>query len=138
MAKNDNTGNGKPPAPEDQSPEAQEQRRLAAAAEETRLADEAKDASRKLAAAAGPGNAVVPPLTPLGIIEEGEDTVLCSFPKRCPLALSHHQRVEFPPGVYPVPTRLAVDWPIVNPVTKAVTKGMHPYMAAHGVTIAGK
>lgn len=58
-------------------------------------------------------------LTPAQAREKNEKTVTMVFPRRCLLAVSHSEKIEFKEGVNEVPAHL-VD---------------HPYLKAHGVTL---
>lgn len=110
-----------------------------AAAEELALSAQAKRASAKLLEDAQSGKMSVP-LTPDGLLKNGDPSVLCHVPKRVPLTLdaNHgHRRVEFPVGTYPVPNWLVTEYPVRVPGNDTPVLGMHFYLAAHGVSIVG-
>ena len=134
MAKND-AGASKAPGDEAASAAVEEDVQARAKAEEQAAYAAAQAESQRLLQTAGTGTPPAPLSGPeLGAADP--DAVMCFVPKRVPLTLDAedgHRRVEFVPGTYAIPRRLATEYPNKDVNTGRVTQGMHWYLAAHGV-----
>jgi len=104
--------------------------KAAAKAEEERLTAEAAEASRK---ALNDPASLAAVKKPEEVVDE--NSVACFFPRRVLLTMNNHQKVEYTPGTHKVPWDIAVEYPNKDAKTGVVTKGMHFYLAAHGVKV---